>query len=178
MAYKGTTKYPDFGKNLRNLRKSKNLTQKELAKELDVSAQSITAWETSQADPRKELLEMLADYFDIDIDMLRYAKIDGLSDAGSVIYHNFLESKCKMTYKEYLNDPGHVEYMQLILANCRLMREEELNLLYSISGIFCRSALTEEGFTQEQQWEMKFMAQSKTQLSYTDFDVLPNEQEE
>lgn len=178
MAYKGTTKYPDFGKNLRNLRKSKNLTQKELAKELDVSAQSITAWETSQADPRKELLEMLADYFDIDIDMLRYAEIDGYSESGSVIYHNYPEPEFEMAYKEYLNDPEHVQIMKLILANCRLMRQNELYVLYNVSKIFCKFALTEEGFTYEHQLEMKYMAQSKTQLSYTDFDVLPNEQEE
>lgn len=177
MAYKGTTKYPDLGKNLRNLRKSKGLTQKQLAKELEVSAQSITAWETSQADPRNELLEILSDYFNVGIDVLRYAEIDGLSDTGSVIYHNFPESECEMTYKEYLNDSGHAEIMQLILTNCRLMREEELNVLYKISGIFCKSVLTEEGFTYEQQWEMKFMAQNKTQIAYTDFDVLPNEQE-
>ena len=55
---------------LKDLRKRKGLTQKELAKELGVTYTAICYWETGKRFPRKELLDKLCAFFDCKIDDL------------------------------------------------------------------------------------------------------------
>ena len=48
-----------FGDNLRNLRKSKNMSQEDLATKVNVSRQSVSKWETSEAYPEmNNILEL------------------------------------------------------------------------------------------------------------------------
>ncbi|MBQ8497285.1 MAG: helix-turn-helix transcriptional regulator [Clostridia bacterium] len=58
-----------IGTQIAKLRKEKNITQDELAKNLDVSAQAVSKWENGGA-PDIELLPKIADYFDVSIDVL------------------------------------------------------------------------------------------------------------
>lgn len=49
----------NFGQNLRNLRKSKNISQEELAERVRVSRQSVSKWETGEAYPEmNNILEL------------------------------------------------------------------------------------------------------------------------
>ena len=49
----------NFGQNLRNLRKSKNISQEELAEKVKVSRQSVSKWETGEAYPEmNNILEL------------------------------------------------------------------------------------------------------------------------
>jgi transcriptional regulator with XRE-family HTH domain len=49
----------NFGQNLRNLRKSKNISQEELAERVKVSRQSVSKWETGEAYPEmNNILEL------------------------------------------------------------------------------------------------------------------------
>lgn len=52
--------YDAFPDNLRNLRKKNKLTQKQLAKELDISKQSIQNYETGRSFPTDSILTQLA----------------------------------------------------------------------------------------------------------------------
>lgn len=52
-----------LGENLKKLRRDKDLTQEELAEILNVSAQSISRWETNMGYPDIELLPALANFF-------------------------------------------------------------------------------------------------------------------
>lgn len=52
------------------LRLSKNLTQSELAKQLDMSASSIGMYEQGRRKPSFEQLEKIADFFNVDMDYL------------------------------------------------------------------------------------------------------------
>ena len=56
-----------IGMQIAKLRKEKNITQEELAKNLDVSAQAVSKWENGGA-PDLELLPRIADYFGVSID--------------------------------------------------------------------------------------------------------------
>lgn len=56
--------------NIRKLRKEKNLTQKELAKILNVSDRSVGFYETGERDPDTETLNKLANFFNVSIDYL------------------------------------------------------------------------------------------------------------
>lgn len=59
-----------FGERLQKLRKSKNMTQEDLASKVNVSPQAVSKWETDMASPDITLLSKLADIFDITIDEL------------------------------------------------------------------------------------------------------------
>ncbi|MDY4849144.1 MAG: helix-turn-helix transcriptional regulator [Bacilli bacterium] len=59
-----------FANNLIKLRRSKNLTQLELANELNYSDRNISKWETAQALPTTEVMVVLAKFFDVTIDFL------------------------------------------------------------------------------------------------------------
>lgn len=55
---------------LKNLRIAKDLTQEQLAKELNVSRSTIGMYENASREPDYETLEKIADYFNVDIDYL------------------------------------------------------------------------------------------------------------
>ena len=59
-----------FKDRLKELRKEKNLSQTELAKDLEVSQRSVSSWETGFRQPDFETLEKLAKYFGVTSDYL------------------------------------------------------------------------------------------------------------
>jgi transcriptional regulator with XRE-family HTH domain len=59
-----------FGNILRELRKEKGLSGKELADVLKVHKGSISNWETDRRSPDKEMLNTIAEYFGVSVDYL------------------------------------------------------------------------------------------------------------
>jgi transcriptional regulator with XRE-family HTH domain len=59
-----------LSKNLLTLRKSRNLTQLELAQKLNYSDKSISKWEHGDAVPDIEVLKRIADFYDVTVDYL------------------------------------------------------------------------------------------------------------
>ena len=60
----------NFSEHLRNLRLSKNLTQKQLAQHIGASERGIQNYELGNRKPTYDMLIALADYFDCSIDYL------------------------------------------------------------------------------------------------------------
>lgn len=60
-----------FSTELRALRKSKKLTQQQLADELELSKSAISMYENGKREPSFEIEELIADYFNVDINTLR-----------------------------------------------------------------------------------------------------------
>lgn len=60
----------DFSQRLRELRKQRGLTQEELAKELDIAKSSVSMYENGKRKPSFEVLEMFADFFNVNLDTL------------------------------------------------------------------------------------------------------------
>lgn len=56
--------------NIKELRRNKNLNQVELAKKLNVSQQTVGAWETGRSIPGSDTLDVLADFFNVSTDYL------------------------------------------------------------------------------------------------------------
>ena len=54
-----------IGKNLKRLRREKNITQDQLADILGVSYQSVSRWETGLCYPDIELLPTISDFFGV-----------------------------------------------------------------------------------------------------------------
>jgi transcriptional regulator with XRE-family HTH domain len=59
-----------FGKNLKALRREKDLTQDELAQKLSLSVQAISRYETGAAYPDVEMLPVIAGFFGVSVDAL------------------------------------------------------------------------------------------------------------
>lgn len=59
-----------FGTILKKLRNEKNITQKDLAKYLGVSDRSVGYYETGQRTPPPDIIEKIADYFNVSVDYL------------------------------------------------------------------------------------------------------------
>lgn len=60
----------EFGDNLVKLRKSKGITQEQLAEFVGVTKASVSKWETKQSMPDIGVLPLLSSYFDVSIDSL------------------------------------------------------------------------------------------------------------
>ena len=60
-----TTKFIKLGKNIRNARKSKNLTQNELAEKLDITREHLAKIETAKRGLSLNLIFLLAEVLDI-----------------------------------------------------------------------------------------------------------------
>lgn len=59
-----------FGENLQFYRKQKNITQEQLAEQMDVSRQTISKWESGTSYPEMEKILQLCDFFSCDMDLL------------------------------------------------------------------------------------------------------------
>lgn len=59
-----------IGAKLKELRNNKQLTQKELAEQLNVSAQAVSRWENDEVEPSLETLGRIATIFEISVDEL------------------------------------------------------------------------------------------------------------
>lgn len=60
----------EFAKNLILLRNSKNLSQEDVAKYLELSRPAYTRYENEQAEPTIERLSVLADLYNVSLDEL------------------------------------------------------------------------------------------------------------
>ena len=60
----------NLGKKLKELRKSENLTQEQLAKNLNISRVNYTRYETDAVRPDFETIIKIADFYNVSIDYL------------------------------------------------------------------------------------------------------------
>lgn len=79
-----------FSKNLRYLRKIKNLSQSKLAEELHINRNKIASYENKIAEPKLSLIPKIAKYFHISIENLLYKNLENhpqLSQKDSLAEH-------------------------------------------------------------------------------------------
>lgn len=67
-----------FNLKLKQLREAKNISQKQLASILLVSQSTVGNWEAGTREPSFEMVEALADFFNVSIDYLLGREIDGM----------------------------------------------------------------------------------------------------
>lgn len=82
----------EFHEKLQELRKSRNLTQEELAEELYVSRTAISKWESGRGYPSIDSLKAISGFFSVSIDELLSA--DAL--------YLLLKRKTGQIFKEYV----------------------------------------------------------------------------
>ncbi len=101
-----------FGNYICKLREEKNLTQSELAKELDVSDKSISKWENGQAFPRIETFEKLAVALDTTVEDIFSASKDGVKRI--CIVNSFcMEMKIDINGKTHLIEHNESKWIEI-----------------------------------------------------------------
>lgn len=86
-----------FAEKLITLRKGRELTQEQLAEQLNVSRQSISKWEGGQVIPEVDKIVELSKLFDVSIDyLLKPSEIDELSVKTQILE----EQQKKMLFRE------------------------------------------------------------------------------
>lgn len=95
----------------KELRLEKKLSQDAIAKDLDISQTLVYNWETNRSTPAPEMLEYIADYFDVSVDyLIGRSKYRNLESSNSEI-DNLLFSKARM-----LNDEQKLTIISVIDA--------------------------------------------------------------
>ena len=91
-----------FGENLKKLRKSKNMSQEELADKVNVSRQSVSKWETGEAYPEMNNILQLCKIFNCEINSLvndNMVDLDSLDEEVKMSVVKFKEDKQKKVKK-------------------------------------------------------------------------------
>lgn len=108
----------EFAEKLIALRKSRELTQEQLAEQINVSRQSISKWESGQVIPEVEKIVELSKVFDVTVDyLLKPSEIDELS-----VKTEILEQQQKQ-----------------MLVREQKRTQISKNIMYSIMECFCNS---------------------------------------
>lgn len=89
----------EFSSRLYELRKTKGLSQEELANKLNVSRQTVSKWELGDSTPDMEKLTAISDLFEISLDELVLGKVSTSGDTSSKTEDilNVLEEKVLTT---------------------------------------------------------------------------------
>jgi transcriptional regulator with XRE-family HTH domain len=98
----------NFGTNLRNMRIKRGLTQQALAKDLNISQGSITAYENGTRIPPLNVIEQIADYFRVPItELLPVEKPHENADSVNAIaesLHTNMKLKLLFDRTRYMDD--------------------------------------------------------------------------
>lgn len=138
-----------IGSVISELRKTKGVTQEELAKYVGVSAQAVSKWENGGV-PDTELLPKIADYFEISIDSLFGRSMTDDKNLKSALIKNVYNTPDDQRFKVAFNYCWDIEralmpnnfvidYQDSIEDNEKMFTEDEQQ--YS-------QILTNHGFTQ------------------------------
>ena len=73
-----------LAQNIKNARKNKGLTQEELAIRLNVVRQTVSKWEKGLSVPDADLLQKMADIFEVDVSALLGTVIEANGEASAV----------------------------------------------------------------------------------------------
>lgn len=97
--------YCDFGENLKKLRKSRNLTQKELGAKVGLSKAVVSKYETSMGYPTFDVLIRIAQYFGVTTDYLlgvggcKTVDVSNLTDSQIDTIHQIIAEFSKINAK-------------------------------------------------------------------------------
>lgn len=78
-----------FGEKIKEARKAKKMTQKELAKKIDVAHNSISDWENDKSKPDMDTIELLCGVLELAPNYLLATSEDGFSPAEKLLIKQY-----------------------------------------------------------------------------------------
>jgi transcriptional regulator with XRE-family HTH domain len=125
----------DIGIKIRTMRKSRKMTQEDLAKAIDQSPSSITMYETGRREPNFETLEALADVFNVSLfEFIPVAETDA----------NFVD---EFEYEEEKTAPKILEARILATGIDKMPKSQREAILKMMTGLY--PGLFEKGTEQD-----------------------------
>lgn len=88
--------YSDFGENLKNLRKSRNITQQDFGAQIGLSKAVVSKYETGMGYPSFDVLVRIAQYFGVTTDYLlgvargKTVDVSDLTDSQIAVVHQIV----------------------------------------------------------------------------------------
>ena len=114
----------EFNEKLQELRKSRGLTQEELAEELYVSRTAISKWESGRGSPSIESLKQIANYFSVTIDdLLSGEKLLSIAEKEN---KSNIQNLCNMLF-------GIVDICSIMLIVLPLYPNKVNEFIYSVN---------------------------------------------
>lgn len=120
-----------FGSRLRELRNERNMTQEDLAKILKVSRATVGRYETDERFPDKEILQKLADYFDVSIDYLLCR-----TDIRNAFIPDEYQKQYKVTKRDLSQYEDFIQHAGAFFMNDEVAEEDKEKLFRDISELF------------------------------------------
>lgn len=121
-----------FSERLKKLRNEKRLSQKELAKELNMSQQTIAKWENNQSTPNPEMIVKIANFFDVSTDYLLGRTNEDIP-TNKNFSHNHLQEliKNKSSSLEEIAELLHTNKYEIAmyLSGIKFPTEKDLQIL-------------------------------------------------
>lgn len=121
-----------LGQFIAELRKEKNLTQRQLAEMLNVSDKTISHWERDESSPDISLLPILADIFSISVDELLRGEI---KETSPPLSSTFISSQSENSMKENTPTEKSPKKSQETIES-RFRRYKLLSLIGTGFGVF------------------------------------------
>lgn len=115
-----------FNQVFHELRKSRGMTQEELAKALGVSRSTIGMYEQGKREPDFETEEKIADYFNVTLDFLRTGGGSAVPTDGQPVW--YLDDEATAFALEFLTDPEK----RVLLDSVRKLAPEDIRLANEI----------------------------------------------
>ncbi len=110
----------EFKTVFKNLRLAKGMSQVELADALGITRSRLSMYELGQREPDFETLELIADYFNVDIDYLM-----GRTDKTTMIPQSYyLNEEAARIAQEVFDDPD----LRILFDASRNARPEDIRL--------------------------------------------------
>lgn len=107
----------DFPKVFKSLRQKSRLTQQEMADKLNISRSSIGMYENGEREPSFELLEQIADFFNVDMNYLL-----GKKESSEYIPRGYYLNDDAKEIAQFLYD--NPEYKVLFDASKKVKKED------------------------------------------------------
>ena len=122
----------NFGENLKNIRKSKKMSQEQLAEKVRVSRQSVSKWETGDAYPEMNNILQLCKIFNCKINDLVHTNMKDFDSLDEEIIMNVV----KFNEKEQRNMKGVSKIISIISKIIKVFA-----ILGTIISVICMLAL-------------------------------------
>jgi transcriptional regulator len=126
-----------------SLRNEKNLTQSQLAEELNISPSAIGMYEQGRRKPSYELLEELCDYFNVDMDYLT-----GRSNIKNRFQEDLLKNKKEKNYEADLDKSD--DDFKMVARDYNKLSEDKKKLFKSMMKNFMKSLKSLESLNEEE----------------------------
>lgn len=99
---------------LKELRKEKKLSQKEIAKEMSISEKTLSRWENGESQIKPEKAQQLADYFGVSVGYLLGYEDDNISEAA-INFNNYVIDR--MNKKAFVGFLDFISLYDIILSD-------------------------------------------------------------